>query len=429
MTDTQDSDVDAKSRYNRIRSLIVSAYAAKALAMVTIPIMTRVLGPDGRGQYAAAMTFSTFAVAMSTAGFGYSVAHELANTDATESELIGSSLKYTLWLVLPCILLVGLLYIPPLNNAPEGTKIAALLLFWITPFTAMANAALGIFTARGELSTISIFRIAPVAVSSVVLVGLAITGHLTPATAIISYSTSIVANALLSPLLLRVRPVWTHSIRPLLRFTFRSIPAQLAMMANRSLDQLLVAPLLGFRELGFYSVSVAISTIPLSISGAVSLRSFSQMGSRTVFDGEAAARFVRLTGLVVIVLCVIIAIPSPLMIPLVFGQAFSESTLPLLLLLPGTVALCIAQVTDQAFTLIGRPGTASIIELFTLLLTVVGLAFTLDTYGIPAAAAVSSLSYILRFMLSRHVLRSHGLGRVTPKLSEWRDALKLITRE
>ena len=67
--------------------------------------------------------------------------------------------------------------------------------------------------------------------------------------------------------------------------------------------------------------------------------------------------------------------------------------------------------------------------LITLVITVIALALTLGTFGIAGAAAISSISYILRLELSRFVLRKHGLGRITPKLSEWRDALRLITRE
>lgn len=428
MTQSQAREEGA-SRLNRVRSLIVSAYAAKGLAVITTPITTRMLGPDGRGQYAAAMTFSTFAVAIATAGFGFGVAHQYANGEADEAQLMGSSIKYLFWLVLPCMLLAGLLFIPPLDGAPESTRITTLLVLWLTPLTVMGNSAMGLFTARNEMTSLSIMRLAPVVSTAVLLVGFAITGTLTPATAILAYGSSLVTAAIVGPILVRVRPVWDHKIRPLLRFAVKSGPAQVAMMANRSLDQLLVAPLLGFDELGFYSLSVVISTIPLSISGAVSLRAFSEMGTRTGFDGEAAARYMRLTGLVVTTLCILVAIPSPWLIPLVFGADFHEATIPLLLLLPGTVALCVAQVTDQAFTLIGKPGTASIIELISLIFTVVGLALTLGTFGIAGAAAVSSVSYILRLELSRYVLRKYGLGPILPRLSEWRAALRLIIRE
>lgn len=429
LAQSQERGEEAPSKLNRVRSLIVSAYAAKGLALVTTPITTRLLGPDGRGQYAAAMTFSTFAVAIATAGFGFGVAHEFANDEADEAQLMGSSFKYMLWLVLPCILLAGLLFIPPLNKAPDSTKIATLFLLWLTPVTVLGNSSMGLFTAKNEMSALSVMRLAPVATTSILLVAFAVTGTLTPSTAILAYTSSLVTAAIVGPLMVRVKPVWNHRIRPLLRFASRSGPAQIAMMANRSLDQLLVAPLLGFDELGFYSLSVVISTIPLSISGAVSLRSFSNMGSSAGFDGESAARYMRLTGLIVSAMCLLVAIPSPFFIPLIFGADFHEATIPLLLLLPGSVALCVAQITDQAFTLIGRPGTASVIELITLICTVIGLALTLGPFGIAGAAAVSSLSYILRLELSRFVLRKYGLGRITPKLSEWRAAMRLVIRE
>jgi O-antigen/teichoic acid export membrane protein len=85
-------------------------------------------------------------------------------------------------------------------------------------------------------------------------------------------------------------------------------------------------------------------------------------------------------------------------IPIVYGDEFAESVLPLRILLPGSVFYALAAVLLNGLCSENRPFGATMPQLLGMVVTVTGLLAFLRSGGILAAAIVSTVAYALVFV-------------------------------
>jgi O-antigen/teichoic acid export membrane protein len=110
--------------------------------------------------------------------------------------------------------------------------------------------------------------------------------------------------------------------------------------------------------------------------------------------GEFAVRVTRHASAVMFMICLAAAAAS-FGLPLVYGVRFADSTIQLLILLPGIYLVGIESVLVQHFTGTGLPVAIPVFWLITLAINV-GLNLALvPAFGARAAAAISTLSYAL----------------------------------
>jgi O-antigen/teichoic acid export membrane protein len=205
-----------------------------------------------------------------------------------------------------------------------------------------------------------------------------------------------------------------YPLRSLAGFGLRGFVGTLAGLTNSRVDQMVMVPFLGSAQLGLYAVGVSVASLPQSIGQAITARSFGEVAASADPPAEAA-RYLRLTSVVVAGACCALAAAAPLAVPLVYGQPFAGAVAPLLLLLPGTVALALVLASSSALQVLGRPGLPSWAELAGVAVTVAGLALLLSPLGIAGAAVVSTASYTTTFALNRAFLRRAGVGGLWPR--------------
>ena len=133
-------------------------------------------------------------------------------------------------------------------------------------------------------------------------------------------------------------------------------------MLHLRADVLLLGILAPTASLGIYVV--AYQTVEpiliLSSAGAATILALGH-GRPEVERGAVTARLIRETLLVGGLLAVLAAVLSPLLVPLVYGHDFADSVVPLLILLPGIVALRAAgsrwPISSDATCSSGRPAS------------------------------------------------------------------------
>jgi O-antigen/teichoic acid export membrane protein len=108
-------------------------------------------------------------------------------------------------------------------------------------------------------------------------------------------------------------------------------------------------------------------------------------------------------------LCCVAAVPLSLLLPVLYGAAFSQSTLLLLILLPGVYLIGLESVLVQHFNALGLPRAIPIYWVVTLVLNLI-LVFTLvPRYGAVGAAIASTISYAVIFgLVTLHFHTSTG---------------------
>jgi O-antigen/teichoic acid export membrane protein len=194
-----------------------------------------------------------------------------------------------------------------------------------------------------------------------------------------------------------------------LRYGLRLQGVTLAALGSGRLDMLILPMFVTTTAIGYYSVAVNVASIVvvlLSTVGRVLMPLAAGAAEEVRIDivertgqAVAAASLLAVLGT---------AACAPVLIPLVYGTDFSPAIQPLLILLPGVLALCLLSVVQSGLLASNQPGRASTAQLVGLLVTVVGLAVSLQTLGIVGAALTSSTAYLSTFVVAGFMFRQIG---------------------
>jgi O-antigen/teichoic acid export membrane protein len=174
----------------------------------------------------------------------------------------------------------------------------------------------------------------------------------------------------------------------------------LAAFFNYRLDVFIVNYYLDPAQVGLYAVGVVVSEALWQIPQAAAI-ALTPRTARTLDSGatEFTCFIMRQVLLISVASGLLLAILSPLLVPLIFGVAFTSSVSVIWWILPGTIALSLAKVASADFAARSKPEYSSLYS-FAALLATVALDFTLiPRMGIRGAALASSVAYALDAVL------------------------------
>lgn len=211
----------------------------------------------------------------------------------------------------------------------------------------------------------------------------------------------------LVPLILLVWPVRLGSasapktpgaVRRLASLAFRANVATISTIALWRIDVVLVEAKRGPRELGLYSIAVALAEIVLI--AMMALRA-AVLPHHTGDRGELDQILMRVTRIGVAAgtaLALVLVVSGRTLIPLIFGPAYDGAYPAFVLLLPGVVALGLQYPIFDVLVARGMLRALSIIGVAALVFNVVTNLVFLSHFSFNAAAAISSISYAFIFV-------------------------------
>ena len=179
-------------------------------------------------------------------------------------------------------------------------------------------------------------------------------------------------------------------------FGLRLWIGSLARFLNFRTDQILMGFLATEAALGFYAVAVNVSEILLYLPSSAAtallpLIARTEPGRRSEETLRAFRSVVFVSGAGALAAAVI----GPVFLPMVFGDAFDESVVPFLWLLPGTLGFAASAVFSNALVGSSSPGLSSLGPMVSL---VCGFALDLaliPTHGATGAAAAASAAFLV----------------------------------
>jgi O-antigen/teichoic acid export membrane protein len=185
-------------------------------------------------------------------------------------------------------------------------------------------------------------------------------------------------------------------LRESIAFGIRLWVGSLARFLNFRTDQILMGFIASEAALGFYAVAVNASEVLLYLPSSAAtallpLIARTEPGRRT---GETLRAF-RSVAFVTAAGVVAAAFLGPVVLPAVFGDAFDESVIPFLWLLPGTLGFAASSVFSNALVGSSSPGLSSLGPLVSL---VVGFALDLaliPPFAATGAAAAASAAFLV----------------------------------
>jgi O-antigen/teichoic acid export membrane protein len=403
------------------------------LSFLNVLIVSRALGPSGRGDVVFLTAIAWLSSHLATMGVQEANANIAAAEPRLRPALAANSIVFAALLGAGVVgLLTGLIALFPAIAADSDPGLRSLTFLALPVFILAVYLRFLVQADYGFAVTNIAWLLGPLA-NVVVNALLAALGQLSVGTAIGTW----IAGQLLGALLL----VWHVARglagfgRPDLRLARRTIAfglkshvGRIMLLGNYRLDQWLLGAISGSRELGLYSVAVAWAEalwyLPTALA-AVQRPDVVRADRRTA-SAQAAIAF-RVSAAVTAAMAVVMIVVAPVLCVTAFGDEFRGATDDLRVLVLGAVGVVALKQLGSALTGQGRPGAASAGISVAFLATVVLDVILIPAHGGLGAAVASSVSYILGG-LAIMLIFSKLLGGPLSLLVPRRHDLRLLWR-
>ena len=184
-------------------------------------------------------------------------------------------------------------------------------------------------------------------------------------------------------------------LREAIAFGLRAWLGGLAYLLNARVDQLLLGVLAGEAVLGVYAVAVNASEVLFYVPSAVAAALLPSLAccDRAAL-ADRALRVFRAVALVTVAGIGAATLLAPLLVPLVFGDAYRASVVPLLLLLPSALGFAANAVFSSALLASASPGLSSLGPLVSLPTGIVLDLLLIPSLGASGAAIAASAALL-----------------------------------
>lgn len=406
----------------RLGEYALSSLAATAaqfvLRMARNVLLTRLLGPTGRGIYGLLSTLPGFVVSFGNLGFGLGCYYLVAKRKWDLREILGNSLLYLV--VVGAVLTVAgyimmqvsasfRLEFTGAGNLGFFLLISIPLLLTYNTVSDLLGALKEIHFANALRVTFAIFPII------VMLLYWWLTGDALMA-AVWAWIGTNAGIALLGLLRIYRRAGGTPRLSyPALREAFSfGLRGNVNTWANavvRRVDVLFVAHYAGMEAVGYYAASVSIAEIILALPDAVA---GPFLPLRLEMDHDEGRHFsplvIKHVLAIMTLVCLVTAIAGKWLILTLYGSAFLPSLLPLQCLLPGIIGLSLYQFVKADLYHMNRPGLVSWVSVLAMVCNLGLNVLLIPRYGAVGAAISSSVCYLLSTaLLLFFVLRQTGI--------------------
>lgn len=423
------------SKKGGVLTLTVGNGGAQAARLLISILIAQLLGPAGRGAVALISVIDAMSTALFTAGLPIAAGFHAKLKLDSDSALINAAFRSGV-LLLPLTVLVGAaIGVFALSALEPGARwLTVMLIAWTGVVNLPGMTAANILQAHRKLRKLAIYRVMFNLVTLMAVVVFAVTGELTVAWVAVAFAIARIATGLYG----LVSTAWpspgpSARLGPLFRYGLKAVPGSIGTLLNNRLDQLVIAPMVSLSDLGLYAVAAGTSFPPTALAMSMASGSFATVSHDGHLGREgSAATAIRHGLLVSAIAAAALALVAPLLVPFVYGSAFSGAVVPTVILLGGSVAWGGQLVASQCANALGYPSYASISEVAGLCVTVGGLALFVPEYGIVAAAIVSSAAYVTRLLVTLALLRRSGVSHFVPGPDDavwlWRRGRRALTR-
>lgn len=287
--------------------------------------------------------------------------------------------------------------------SPELIRIAAISI----PFQLITLIGLNILLALGKIKEFNLLDLAGQSfiLINAVLVLLALRQGLETLVTLNTAASILVSIVVATLLVISGRAIaqskWRADAALLRRMIGYGLKFHVSILAGAIIiraDLLVVNHFRGAAEAGVYSVASQFALLLMLLPGVIATVLFPRVTSEQDARGETTCLVSRYTTLIMF-LCCLAAVPLSLLLPWIYGAAFSDSTKLLLILLPGVYLIGLESVLVQHFSALGLPRAIPLYWVATLALNLVLVFALVPRYGAQGAAIASSVSYAVIFVL------------------------------
>lgn len=377
---------------------------ATASGLVVSVLIARSLGPENLGIYVFIVLIVSTVGHLANPGIYAGANYYLSSHRLPRGKVFTLTVCLTLpGALIGAVISVFSLLVGPLNGSASaanrgllfGVAIAAL-------FTVIGISFHGITIGIGRIKIASRGLAMTSVLHGSVVAGLWLSDTLTLATCTLAYCSFQIIKAIVYMIL--TLPVWSDSLRidrreikPFLRYSLAVYSGRVLTFLSRRIDSYLVLIIAGQAALGYYSVAANLAGQIGLIPMAVGLSMMPNIGSLTA---EASARTVLKTSQIIFVvmltLGLFIGVAGVAFIPILYGEVFMASIIPLLLMIPGIVAIGVYLIVEPYFQARGLPQIPVKISFVGAMSNGVLCIILIPPYGIVGASMAYTISFLIQ---------------------------------
>ena len=354
-----DSEVTPATPKHDVRSARRLAFTGTALylllTLLTGAILSRSLGPSGKGVFTALTTTPLVLAWFFQIGSADAVSYFLALDPRKTRATLGGWLRALTGSLLLGAVVTALVAPIVIGAQPDNWVRLSWVCGLFVPVFGLWELGLGALLGLGRFGLVTCLRVAnPLLLLVAYGATDLITGHLTTGVALIisgGVNAGLVAGIWIG-IFLHDRPGAADRAytREMLTFGFKGQFASLGHVINARLDLFLVPAILSSQDVGFYSVATSVTMVILA--GSTALTDFIvPLVRRQGADPEAVMRSaLRTTTFVTAGLTVLLFVAAPFALRVVYGSNFHPAVRVLDVLLPGVFLYGIARIALQGIT-------------------------------------------------------------------------------
>lgn len=376
------------------------------LGFVSGVLVTRWLGPVGRGQLAAAVMWPTTVGTICSLGLQQAFSYAASVGWADPSRLRKLALRFTLFLGIPAMVVYWYLC-PWILKSQFGheTWIPRLFALFI-PLSVYTGLLFPIYQGMGAFRRWNIGRLIRSGGWTAAVVVLGISTVLTVINLLLAQLFVLLALALYLAFYVRgltgqVSGQGSGTIGAIFRYGFAVYLSGLAYTINQQLDQLLLSLWVAPAELGQYAAAAALAGVLLLVPSIVGPIAFSKI-ARAKHKADQRQEILGalwITFTILLPASLLVMALAPHISTILYGSSYLVAGQLLRVLAPAAIFLGAGIALSDIVRGIGKPMYATYGAVAGAAVTVAGLAVALPRYGIWGAAWVSFIAYAIMMLV------------------------------
>lgn len=381
-----------------IASNFITQIITSALAFVVSIVVSRVLGPEGKGMVAYFLLFFTTIGQYGHFGITYATPYFSKKTEYESEAVFHNNFTYSIIMCMGISLVILIGRYLELIFVEYNYFMIFLGIFTLT-FTMLLELLSTFYIANERIIEVNKINLTSNSIKLLVVFVLGYTNALNIYTYLLVLAFPLIFNTL--SLLKNLNIKFKYRLdRKLLRkeFKFGSTIylSTLFIFMNYKIDQFFIKFILGEAQLGVYTVAVSLAEllflIPGSVAGAILGRLYNMSNDSLVERKKLTSGTIKITFYVTFIL-MLAGIVCTSLIPIIYGEDYSGAILPTIILFTGILFASIGKISSSYFQSCGNPKVHLYITSTVFLVNILLNWVLIPLIGITGAAVASSVSY------------------------------------
>lgn len=392
--------------FKKITETVITRTIVVAIGMLVTIMVARLLGPEGRGLYAVAITIGTIGIQIGNLGQPAAITYRVAKNPKLLSALLGNSLFISFFFGTIIIIIIGVITTIMPSVKPVSEPLFTISLIWI-PFGLSYFLLQKLIIGINEIRSYNVIEFINKLLTAS-FISIAFFVQFTSVEFVLS--STVIATIIC--FFLTLKTLWVH-LNESVKIDFLlfkqnfwlGIKAYLANIFGflvLKMDLIMLKYLSDPESTGYYSISVAMGDLLYILPATVGMILFPKLSA--IHDEKNkwlyAVKTIFTIGFISIVILIVSALFAEKIITIMFGTIFLPALPAFLWLLPGIFFLSVNTIFMYYFASTGMPLitviSSGIGALFNFILN---LSFIPD-YGIIGAALSSDFTYGMMFIFS-----------------------------